>query len=112
MDTSLYRRNIVCISYVILYFLKAWLTKMKFTTTAWSYSFNYAKLLQENLHSQYKDMCTTHPDSQKLIHARKMKYQMKIPEQSDKLDRYFKIFLLTLHFTNLVNTFLGNLLPY
>ena len=43
---------------------------MNFTATALSYSFSYAKFLQEKLYSQQRDMATTQPDSQKLIHAR------------------------------------------
>ena len=45
---------------------------MSFTVTASSNSFNYAKIFQEKLHSQWKDVVTTHPDSKKLIHARKI----------------------------------------
>ena len=53
-------------------------------------------------------MGTTHPDSRKLIHARNTPH--KTPELSHKLDGYFKIFLLTLHFTQTVDTFLST--PY
>ena len=42
---------------------------MNFTVTALSTSFNYAKLLQEKFHNQWKDVVTKQPDFQKLIHS-------------------------------------------
>ena len=40
---------------------------MNFTVTASSNLFNYAKLLQEKFHNQWKDVVATQPDFQKLI---------------------------------------------
>ena len=41
----------------------------KFTVTSSSNSFNYAELLLERFHNQWKDVVTTQPDSLKLIHS-------------------------------------------
>ena len=42
---------------------------MNFTVATSSYSLNYAKLLQERFHNQWKDMVATQPDFQELIHS-------------------------------------------
>ena len=42
---------------------------MNFTVTASSNSFNYSKLFQERFDNQWKDVVTTQPDFQKLIHS-------------------------------------------
>ena len=42
---------------------------MNVIVTASSNSFNYAKLLQERFHNQWKDVVTAQPDFQKLIHS-------------------------------------------
>ena len=60
---------------------------------------------KRNITANRKDMVTTQPDSQKLLHARNIPDE--IPEQSHKLDGYSKIFLLTLYFTHPVDTFLN-----
>ena len=42
---------------------------MNFTARASISSFNYAKLMQEKFYNQWKEVVTTQPDFQKLIHS-------------------------------------------
>ena len=55
---------------------------MNFIVAASGNSFNYAKLLEERFHNQWKDIITTQPDIQELIHSQNI--PNKIPDRNTR----------------------------